>query len=275
MRDTAETSAAQDTAETIPPIQAVKTGPSLALRQLRRYHTRALAYRRLLFWLAGVMGIPAVLSLGGLFYAVIFLNDINDAEKQLNFMMVSFVFLAMSGAGVGVAVYAGLTRTYRIRALEDDIDTQEDLIQRGVLGPIPDTASRDAWDVAQAKLEEYWDRNLSQVTIIFYIALAVIVAGFGILAWGLGSGFQNPAKRDIAFASVAAGVITEFIGATVMVVFRSVAQQARAYVGTLSRINSVGMAVGLLNEITDNQLKDSVRSKIAETLIDRTDRENG
>ena len=38
--------------------------------------------------------------------------------------------------------------------------------------------TRFAWDLARVKLEAYFDRNLSQVKMIFFVAVAVMIVGF-------------------------------------------------------------------------------------------------
>ena len=75
--------------------------------------------------------------------------------------------------------------------------------------------------------------------------------------------------------SVGAGIITEFIGATFMIIFRSTMQQASSYVNTLARIHSVGMAVQVVNEIDDGGIQNQARAAIATTLIGEPDINRG
>ncbi|MGZ3643806.1 MAG: TRADD-N-associated membrane domain-containing protein, partial [Ktedonobacteraceae bacterium] len=54
-----------------------------------------------------------------------------------------------------------------------------------------------------------------------------------------------------ALIGALAGIITEFIGATFLFIYRSTVQQAANYMKTLERINSVGMATKILDTISN------------------------
>jgi hypothetical protein len=66
-----------------------------------------------------------------------------------------------------------------------------------------------------------------------------------------------------------AGVITQFLGATFLVLYRSTMKQANDFILVLDRINNVGMAMQILDQIPDDppELKSKVRSKIIEHLL--------
>jgi hypothetical protein len=60
------------------------------------------------------------------------------------------------------------------------------------------------------------------------------------------------------------GIITEFIGATFLFLYRSTIQQATNHIKTLERINSVGMAVKILDTISvdSKKLQDETKAEI-------------
>jgi putative ubiquitin-RnfH superfamily antitoxin RatB of RatAB toxin-antitoxin module len=132
----------------------------------------------------------------------------------------------------------------------------------------PDKA-RPAWDLARVKLEAYFDRNLLQVKMIFYVAVLVMLAGFGFILWGLHAAVINPAQVKLALIASASGVITQFIGLTFMVIYKSTMLQATQFMSVLERINTVGMAVGILDPIKDEngELKDTTRVDIIRLLL--------
>lgn len=257
---------AADTQMPTQPQMATDAEPTIALRQLRRYHQRATEVSRLLIGSAIFCGVVAV----GLLLALLVFFGLGRGFN-----------IPLAGAAGGFA-YIGLyvggfafMRRSRIRDIEDEIDElQTRLATRTAQGRRIEE-STDTWNVAQGKLEEYWNRNLSQVASIFWISVTVMILGFGVLVFGVVSGFQNSANRDTAFLSVGAGIITEFIGATFMIIFRSTMQQASSYVNTLARIHSIGMAVQVVNEIDDGGIQNQARAAIATTLIGEPDINRG
>jgi hypothetical protein len=125
-----------------------------------------------------------------------------------------------------------------------------------------------AWELASAKLEAYFDRNLSQVFAIFTVAIFVMLVGFGFVLWGVWLAIKTPGQNTAWIAAIS-GIITEFIGVTFMVIYRSTMAQASSFMQVLERINTVGMAVQILDSIpdTDSQLKNSTRAELVSLLF--------
>ena len=125
-----------------------------------------------------------------------------------------------------------------------------------------------AWDLARVTLEAYFSRNLSQITAIFYLSVAVMVVGFAILIWGISQAIRFPNVIAPAAIAVGAGIITEFIGATFLFVYRSAIEQAINYSKTLERINSVGMAMKILDTMPDEANPDDIKNKTKANLVE-------
>src|SRR5690349_4272891 len=45
--------------------------------------------------------------------------------------------------------------------------------------------AKPAWDLARVTLESYFNKNLSQVSAIFWLSVFVMLVGFGIIIWGI------------------------------------------------------------------------------------------
>jgi hypothetical protein len=131
---------------------------------------------------------------------------------------------------------------------------------------------RFAWDLARVKLETYFDRNLAQVRTIFYVGVVVMIAGFAFVLWGLRIAVTNPGHVQVALIASASGVITQFIGLTFMLIYRSTMLQAAQFMSVLERINTVGMAVQILDAMDDSAegLKDNTRVDIIRLLLAQT-----
>jgi hypothetical protein len=126
-----------------------------------------------------------------------------------------------------------------------------------------------AWESARIKLEAYFDRNLLQVNLVFWFAVFVMAVGFGFVLAGVVVALKNPSEAKTAALPAAAGIITQFIGATFMVIYRSTMKQANEFMSVLERINTVGMAVHELDRIPDQQeeLKNQVRAHLVQALV--------
>jgi hypothetical protein len=126
-----------------------------------------------------------------------------------------------------------------------------------------------AWDVARVKLEAYFDRNLIQVNLVFWVAVFVMAVGFGFVLFGVVLSLNQPKVTSTSLVAAISGIITQFIGATFMVIYRSTMAQANEFMGVLDRINSVGMAIQVLDSIpeSEGQLKNATRAQIVELLI--------
>eukprot|EP00435_Cladocopium_sp_Y103_P076308 s1_g89.t1 len=182
-------------------------------------------------------------------------------------MEISWVLVAVFSLLGCVLCFRAAARKYqdvrqkfeaKVSAIQDRIDAEPGQV-------------RPVWDLAQAKLEDYLDRNLSQVGSIYYLALSAMVVGFGFIGWGILIAYQVPGDGWIrGIVSMSAGVIVEFLTATVLVIYRSTVAQAQSYVGVLERINAVGMALHVLDGIGDDntELSERTRAELAKTLID-------
>jgi len=71
-----------------------------------------------------------------------------------------------------------------------------------------------------------------------------------------------------------AGALTEFIGATFLFMYRSTMKQALDYTKMLERMNSVGMAMQILDTIPDdaqaNNLKHATKASVVRMLMQQS-----
>ena len=137
-----------------------------------------------------------------------------------------------------------------------------------------------AWDLARTKLENYLDRNLSQLQSIFWLTLLVMLSGFGFVLYCLMEAFAAPANFPVSIVGSVSGVIISFIGGSFLLIYRSILDQTRSYVSVLERINAVGMAVQVLGAIAEDakDLKNQATAGLAKQLIEiyaKSNHENG
>jgi hypothetical protein len=155
---------------------------------------------------------------------------------------------------------------YRLRRLRER--TERKLAEAQSKAAANPEAARFAWDLARVKLEAYFDRNLIQVNLVFWVSSIVMGAGFCFVLIGVWFAYRQPKEVTPSLVAAVAGVLTQFIGATFMVIYRSIMAQANDFMTVLERINSVGMAVQVLDALKEGtQLKDDTRAQIATLLL--------
>jgi|GEM_PF-2267040 len=149
------------------------------------------------------------------------------------------------------------------RAREQKIETVEERLREHPERP------QLAWDLARVKLENYLDRNLSQVRSIYWLTLLVMFCGFGFVMYGLYQASHNPEQLPVSVVAASSGVLISFIGGSFLLIYRSILAQSKEYVTVLERINAVGMAVQVIASIPEAsaELKSQTKSELAKQLL--------
>ena len=125
-----------------------------------------------------------------------------------------------------------------------------------------------AWDLARIKLESYLDRNLRQVSSIYYLTVVVMLFGMGLISIGIWRAIFVPTAIQPAALAALAGVIVQIIGGTFLLIYRSTMAQANEYVIVLERINAVGMSINILEGIESaSEMRDDARVQLSTSLL--------
>lgn len=211
---------------------------------------------RLLVIITIGIGITLIILLTGNYFLIpeIAQSVINAAYPVFAILFLSFLTLLRSYLPSGIV---GSDAFY-----QEKITQAESKIQNE-----PEKA-RPAWDLARITLEAYFNRNLSQVSSIFWLSVAVMGGGFIIIFFGINQAIKTPDAVAPAVIATLSGVVTEFIGATFLFVYRSTVQQAINYSKTLERINSVGMAMQILDTMPDEVKAEDLKSKTKAVLVE-------
>jgi hypothetical protein len=171
-------------------------------------------------------------------------------------------------------------RPIRLRVHGVDLDLAEELTQARARVQAEPEKVKPAWDLGRVKLEVYVNRNLSQIAYIFWLSVAVMTVGFVFILFGISralspgtmmaaAGGATVGGVTLAVVSTVAGIITEFIGATFLILYRSTIQQAAGYTKALERINAVGMAMQILDTLSgeSRELQDRTKAEIVKLLL--------
>jgi len=130
-----------------------------------------------------------------------------------------------------------------------------------------------AWELAGANLQSYFSSNIAQVRQVFYVAVGAMLVGFAFVLFGVYEQitFAQLDPKNIAppawIASIS-GIITEFVGATFMIIYRSTMTQATEFVSVLNRINTAGIALRVLDQIPEEDpRKNPAREQLISLLL--------
>lgn len=172
----------------------------------------------------------------------------------------------MSSVGAGVFTLVFFRYWLRSSRLESLTSAE---VARAVerVEDLPEKA-QPAWDLARATLQLYFNRNLSQINGIFWLAAIVMTAGFALIGFGVWQAFQHKDSHIPAILAGASGVVTQLIGATFLYLYRSTMQRADEYVRQLERMNTIGMAMQILDTMKDDASETNLKDKTKATLID-------
>jgi hypothetical protein len=123
------------------------------------------------------------------------------------------------------------------------------------------------WDLSRASLELYIRKNQSQVGSIYLVTILVMLAGYALILLGVWRAIDG--TLGAAILTAVAGVITQAIGASFLLIYKSTINQASVYVGMLERINAVGMAVQIVETIPEDvgEFKNKARADLVKEIL--------
>lgn len=130
------------------------------------------------------------------------------------------------------------------------------------------------WALARVLLEKYMNQNLRQVSYIFWLTVIIMLSGFNLIVIGVNKIFNDPTNFAPAILSAVSGILVDFIGATFLVVYKSIMSQAKEYVLILERINAVRMSIEALQRITDETLKNLATKDLVKQILLLYSRQN-
>ncbi len=140
----------------------------------------------------------------------------------------------------------------RREAIESRISRAEEALSpSSQVGAISAEKVQPAWDLARGTLEQYWQRNLTQNLVIFALSVVAITAGFIVMAVGVHAALTPGMRIEASAVATCSGLLTQFIGASFLFIYRSTMQQAAQFNVTLERINSVGMAWYIVDSMAE------------------------
>jgi cell shape-determining protein MreD len=202
---------------------------------------------------------------GWLYWLVRFLVAAVAGALALSLQPTSTTIAFVIGASVPqllkVMVSSTLPGRIESEAVERRIQAKEAIVKS------PEK-TRPYWDEMSANLLLFYNRNLSQTRLIFWFTVLVLAAGFALICYGVLNAFRQ-ARIEAAILATGAGVLTEFIAATLLVLYKSALGQASEFVQSLEKINAVGMSLQIVDDIPElaSELRNKTRAELAIKLL--------
>jgi hypothetical protein len=172
--------------------------------------------------------------------------------------------LIMAGAGLLLAiVIVTIQKSKEAVKQEQKLEAVELRVQQNP------KETKASWELARVKLENYLNRNLSQIKSIFWLTTFVMMSGFVLISVGAYEAFRDPQRFNASVLTTVSGVVVSFIGGTFLIIYKSTMAQAKDYVTMLERINAVGMSVQILETLNegDKELKHQTIADVAKQLL--------
>lgn len=133
------------------------------------------------------------------------------------------------------------------------------------------------WEEHFNRQQQYILVNLRQNQGVFLLAIAMIVFGLLLICIGLIWDFPHSDRPNQSlpvegsWAAIIAGLFTQFVAGTILVVFKSVFQQTTEYYKSVERMASIGIAMNMLDALPTNsaELKTKILAEAANVVLER------
>jgi len=194
------------------------------------------------------------------------------SNTQIAIIQVLFVLLSLIMITNGIYYYHIIKKKREIQREQDKL--RDEANKNPEASPV--------WELAQITLNKYYTRNLSQNNWIFYVSVAVMMAGFCLVLYGIAIAYGAPDNKLVTIVSSASGVIVQFIGATFLVIYNSTITQALQYTNSLQNVSTIGTSMKILDSIKNDETEETrkdkeyinmmitAKIKIAELLIEQS-----
>jgi len=111
--------------------------------------------------------------------------------------------------------------------------------------------------------------NLKQNQQVFHFVIGMIIFGLILICIGLVRDYiaSSPDNSNVSWAAIISGLVTQFIAATILVIFRAIFQQTTEYFRTAERMTSIEIALNLLEKLPDGGKKMDTQAEVAKIVL--------
>lgn len=121
--------------------------------------------------------------------------------------------------------------------------------------------------ISQMELEKQFLQASQSSLLIFYISVTVILTSLGGLVYATNLAL-NKEKIDIAILMAIGSIITQFVGATFMYMYKNSILQINENIKVLEKFSKMGIALEILNTIEDCSEIKNAKIDIAKKIIE-------
>ena len=149
---------------------------------------------------------------------------------------------------------------------DDKREQQEEKIKREEKEQ-PDKI-KPTWEYGKVELMEQLEVTKKHIRITFWCSIFAIIGGLFLIFKII---VTQDLDRDISILGAIGGVIAEFIGGTLLLMYKSLISQLNENLKILERLNFVGIGIKILDTIEsdDKEEVNSAKMKLAQQIIDK------
>ena len=132
---------------------------------------------------------------------------------------------------------------------------------------------KPTWEYGKFELMEQLEVTKKQIRITFWSSLVAIFIGLTLIFKII---LTDNLAENISILGIIGGIISEFIGATLLFMYKSLIQQVNENLKILERLNFVGIGIKILDTIeSDNKQEvNNAKMKLAQQIINKIQQNN-
>lgn len=183
-----------------------------------------------------------------------------DNEPDIKRRATFFMFFLM-----GVFLFSAIINLLFFSSNNKSSEQQEELKKEEKEQP---DKIKPTWEYGKIELMEQLEVTKKHIRVTFWCSIFAIIGGLFLI---FKITIIQDLDRDISILGAIGGVIAEFIGGTLLLMYKSLISQLNENLKILERLNFVGIGIKILDTIEsdDKEEINSAKMKLAQQIIDK------
>lgn len=183
-----------------------------------------------------------------------------DNEPDIKRRATFFMFFLM-----GVFLFSAIINLLFFSSNNKSSEQQEELKKEEKEQP---DKIKPTWEYGKIELMEQLEVTKKHIRVTFWCSIFAIIGGLFLI---FKITIIQDLDRDISILGAIGGVIAEFIGGTLLLMYKSLISQLNENLKILERLNFVGIGIKILDTIEsdDKEEVNSAKMKLAQQIIDK------
>lgn len=144
----------------------------------------------------------------------------------------------------------------------DEIAKRKQTLEEKIDGQKDNSCVQDIIQLNLSQLNEYYTINKSQSKRTYGFSFFMIFVGFLLVVSAVILGFTSPAKISVTLIVGVAGLLSEFIGATVLNLYKESNKHVNDFLERLTYLQKVMLAIELVDRISEDKKEEELSNII-------------